>query len=208
MSGIRYYPEFFNQRTVDDAKSVILTAGGGLDVEQRWKVETDWLKQRIGIQDGGVVVDYGCGIGRVAKMLDRPVLGVDLSIIMLQYAVEYVGRKDFVAASPIAFRELVHSGFRASGAVAIWSLQHVADLYETVEVLMTGLQAGAPLYVLDLFERHVPGMQGDEFVMVNDGRDLSQALEPWCELERKTVLDVWPEHMDNPGTLCKFRRRG
>ena len=111
---IRYAPEFFNRATEEEARKVILSPGGGLTVEQRWEIETKWLAERLVFPDGGIVIDYGCGIGRVSKALRRPMLGVDISFDMLRMAASYVNRTDFAGVSPAAFRVLVEAGLRAT----------------------------------------------------------------------------------------------
>lgn len=211
MAGtFEYAPEFFNRGSFQEAQAVIVTAGGGLSVEERWKIETAWLAERIKFPDDGIVIDYGCGAGRVAKAVGRPVLGVDISLDMLIYATQYVGRVDFLPTSPVGLELLVRSGFRASGAMAVWSLQHVADVQGTVDLLMSALRPGAPFWMLDLCERHIPATRkGDNLVMVmiNDGKSVLDALAPWCVEESCETLDVWKEEVANPGTLRKFTRK-
>lgn len=204
---ISYAPHFFNRSTVDEAKGVILSPYGGLGVKERWEVETPWLAERLKFPADGVVVDYGCGIGRVAKAIRRPVLGVDISIQMLHFAVDHVCRQDFIPASPVAFRLLVGSGFRASGAMAIWSLQHVADVVGTVCDIMRGLRSGSPFWLLDLCERHVPVIADGNFAMIGDERKVLQIVDEWCEQVGREPLDVWPQPPPNPGALYEFRRR-
>ena len=206
---MRYAPEFFNRADVEEARGVILTPGGGMGTEERWVKETDWLAQRIFFPGRGLVIDYGCGIGRVSKVLNRPVLGVDISVFMLRHAVEYVNRTDFVGALPDAFKAMVDAGLRADGAIAIWSLQHVHDLEKAIYVLMTGIKPGGLFWLLDLCLRNVPAMdKNGDLTMLNDRKDVLAQIEPWCTFEDAQKLDIWPE---DPGTetfLRRFRRRG
>lgn len=205
---MRYAPEFFNRHSLVEMRGVILSPNGGLTVDERWDIETKWLAERIKFPETGVVIDYGCGIGRMSAAIQRPVIGVDISLPMLMQAVAYVNRQDFMPVSPSALRELVLSGFRSSGAMAIWSLQHVHDLPETIEILMTGLRPGAPFWMLDLCERHIPAAKEDgELCMVDDGSDVLKALVHWCVVETAEKLDVWKEPLANPGWLYKFTRR-
>jgi SAM-dependent methyltransferase len=207
----RYAPEFFNRTTVEEMRGVILSPYGGLSVEERWKVETPWLAERIkfdSIQsDSGVVIDYGCGIGRMSKAIERPCIGVDISLPMLLQAVAYVGRQDFVPVAPMGLRLLVRAGFKARGAMAIWSLQHIPMLADAVECLMEALPEGRPFWLVDLCERAIPVKTGEEFGMADDGRSVMAALEPWCDLESREPLDVWREDPGNKGALYRFRRK-
>jgi SAM-dependent methyltransferase len=203
---MRYAPEFFNRTTFDEARAVVLTPGGGMGTDERWKVETDWLAERIRIPGDGLIVDYGCGVGRVSKLFERPTLGVDISFYMLRHAETYVNRKNFAAVSPEAFDAMVDAGLRADGAFAIWSLQHVLDLEKTVRTLMTGIAPGGWFWLLDLCERNVPAMDGGRLVMMNDRKDVLDLIRPWCELVSEEPLDIWRETPRNGGVLRLFTR--
>ena len=67
-----YYPEIFDAHTMGHARAIILT-GEGSTTAERWQVETPWLGDQISslieITPDTLLVDYGCGIGRVAKEL-------------------------------------------------------------------------------------------------------------------------------------------
>lgn len=205
---MRYCPEFFSRPTVENAKACILIPSGGLTTEERWQKETDWLMERISFDDDhGLVVDYGCGIGRLAKQLKNPVLGVDISPIMRQQALEYVGRNSFCAVSPTMFGSLVASGVRACGALAVWSLQHVAGIVPTVNLLIQSIKPGGTFWLLDLEERCIPFIHDDTFFMHDDKINVVELVKLKCELESTEKLDVWTQHSDNPGTLRKFRKK-
>jgi SAM-dependent methyltransferase len=160
--------------------------------------------ERIKFENTDVVVDYGCGVGRLAKEIPNQVLGVDISEHMRRLATDYVRKPDFSTVSPAMFRTMVADGFRCGGVIAIWSLQHVLDLKETVELLMTCLHPGGLIWVMDLGERHVPGIGGDS---PDDGVSLFELLGASCDLESEQSLDIWPENPGNPGTLKKYRKR-
>ena len=84
----RYYPEIFSGVVdEDDAKRVILTSEGpDADTATRWAVETPYVLElannALSLRPGMVVLDYGCGIGRVAKaMIAIDVLGWSQTIV-------------------------------------------------------------------------------------------------------------------------------
>jgi len=207
---MRYAPEFFSRATLEEAKGVILSPAGDVTTAHRWNSETRWLMQRIEFDDDrGLVIDYGCGIGRLAKLIQNPVLGIDVSAAMRRYACDYVGRTQFSAVAPGMFETLVRSGLRANALVAVWALQHIWDIDSTIKLVMRAMRPGAPIWILDLWERHVPGFDDDnKFVMFNDGADLLSLLKPWCNLESSETLTL-PHRGDGglPACLKKFRRK-
>ena len=93
-------------RTVAEAKRIILTPEGQSS-EQRWQRETPLLVALIErgceINEHSWVLDYGCGIGRLAKTLierhDCRVVGVDISPSMRALAANYVNSPRFLACS-------------------------------------------------------------------------------------------------------------
>ena len=94
----QYAPTTFDRLTLEEAARACITEGGGLSMEERWEKETRWLMDRVSF-DRGVVIDYGCGVGRMAKsILDSGavgVVGVDHSPTMRKFAVEYVDSINF-----------------------------------------------------------------------------------------------------------------
>jgi len=89
--------------SISDAKKIILTG----DTEKRWE-ETHWEVSRIVhyMPFAANVLDYGCGIGRIAKeLIDLEphvfVTGVDSSENMQKLAMEYVNSFRFEVESVI-----------------------------------------------------------------------------------------------------------
>jgi hypothetical protein len=74
MSQTRITPDlaFFDRATLRDAMSVILTAQDST-TEHRWATETPYLTDLISrtarLSADSLVLDYGCGVGRMAKAL-------------------------------------------------------------------------------------------------------------------------------------------
>src|SRR4051812_1977873 len=85
--GPSYSPAVFHVPDLEAAKAIILTPTPDMTTDERWEVETRNLVEELGrVMDLGTqsrIVDYGCGIGRVAKaLIDRygcSVVGVDIS---------------------------------------------------------------------------------------------------------------------------------
>ena len=87
-----YRPEIFEVGDLQSAKEIILTPEPDTTTEERWEYETPFLVDEIGraltLDSTSFVLDYGCGVGRLAKELIKRhqchVLGVDISSSMRQ----------------------------------------------------------------------------------------------------------------------------
>ncbi len=70
--SLTYNPDVFAVNDISSAMQIILTAEDS-STEVRWKTETPYLAGLIGqwldITPHSVLLDYGCGIGRMAKEL-------------------------------------------------------------------------------------------------------------------------------------------
>lgn len=181
-----YCPEVFRRSDVEDARDLILMEEVGLTPSERWERETPWLLPYLKFPPG-MVIDFGCGIGRLARhvILENPVIGVDISDTMRAHAKTEIpdcGR--FTAIDPAMLRELVTFGARASGALAIWALQHVSggELDAMVALLADALVQNAPLWTLDHAQRYVPLLVNHVARFYHDGLSVPKALEPKFEL--------------------------
>ena len=161
---LTYNPTIFDVADEDAARQIILTPDPDQDTATRWERETPYfggLAQAFlapGPED--VVVDFGCGIGRLSRELIARsgcrVLGVDISESMRRLAVDYVASDRFEAVSPETFSARVASGLRIGGALAIWVLQHCLRPLDAVSVLRDALSAEARLLVVNTHQRCVP----------------------------------------------------
>ena len=96
--GPVYQPKVFEVNNLESAMGIILTPERGTTTGERWEYETPYLVDEIGralqLDGNSCVLDYGCGVGRIAKgLIERYncfVLGVDISTSMRQLAPEYV----------------------------------------------------------------------------------------------------------------------
>ena len=95
---LTYNPDVFDVNDMAQAKRVILTAEEGSTTEERWQAETpyvaDLIEASIEITDQTILVDYGCGVGRMAKELiirrGCSIIGIDISRSMRSLATVYV----------------------------------------------------------------------------------------------------------------------
>lgn len=161
---LTYNPHIFDTATLEDAKRIAVTPTDGRDTEARWARETPYLADliagRLGLREGQLLVDYGCGVGRLAKaLIERTgcrVLGVDISEDMRAFAVGYVGSPLFSAASWETFASRVAGGLRADAAIAIWVLQHCPRPAADISQLRAALDPSGRLAVVNSDFRWIP----------------------------------------------------
>jgi SAM-dependent methyltransferase len=186
-----YNPDVFNVRDIPQAMRIILTPEDST-TEARWQIETphvcDLIAQAVDIKPDSFVLDYGCGIGRIAKELIARhgchVIGVDISPPMRVMSVMYVASDRFAAVTPELLTALSERGFRFDAAAAIWVLQHCPSPAHDIARLRAALAPSGRLFVLNGENRSVPtrdagwyddrldikGMLAGEFDMLNQGR--------------------------------------
>jgi SAM-dependent methyltransferase len=139
-----------------------------MSTDERWEFETQNLVEELGrvmnLSTESRIVDYGCGIGRVAKaLIDQygcSVVGVDISAEMRRFAAEYVKSERFVACEPAGLDRMIAEGFRATGAYACWVLQHCHAPEQDIRRIESALTSGAPFFVLNSDHRWVPTDRG------------------------------------------------
>jgi 2-polyprenyl-3-methyl-5-hydroxy-6-metoxy-1,4-benzoquinol methylase len=204
----QYWPPVFNQPDEAAAKSIILTPEAGLTPDERWIVETDFLLPWLARLPGPAIVDYGCGIGRLAKHLvefGHVVTGVDDSSTMRHHADAYVQSNNFSAMRAMTFAQMAGLGACWSGAIAVWALQHIPQALSPVSILGHVLEPGAPLLVVNRNERLIPALDESQILRwVDDGYDLDAALLEFFDLEHEEPM---PESLCHPGAYLRLYRR-
>ncbi len=165
--------------------------------------------KHIKFEHDELVLDYGCGIGRLSREISNPVLGVDISATMRSQALDYVGKPEsFSAVSPEMFYRMVESGLHVSGLIAVWILEHVLDPALVIRYLMGALRPNGVFWHLGM-ERTVPyRTEGQrDYLGGHDGIDLVPVLKRFCTLEDEIPVDAWPQYpQHDAGILRKFRR--
>jgi len=193
-----YSPSVFDVQTIDQAKRVILTREGALSTDERWRNETPYLlsliEEHCGITSSSFVLDYGCGIGRMAKALidhfSCTVIGVDISPSMRALAASYVPYNNFFACSPEMLNQL---GIKFDCAVSIWVLQHCYSVEDDIGRIYDALWPGAGLFVVNDKRRLVPTREAG---WVDDQKDVRELLKgPFAEevsgdLDREKIGDL------------------
>lgn len=172
-----YSPAIFDVISLQEAKRIILTPEEST-TEQRWERETPYLlsliEHSIPLSDQSVVLDYGCGIGRMSKaLIDRfgcRVIGADISRSMRMLAVNYVASPRFIACDPDS-EWLETTKFDL--ALTIWVLQHCYQPQYDIDRIRRALKPGGYLLVVNDRQRIVPCR---EVTWVNDGKDVAEML--------------------------------
>jgi hypothetical protein len=200
-----YDPRVFRCRSSEEARSIILMPEAGLNTNERWERETEYLAGLIEWpKDTRLVIDYGCGIGRMAKAMKPAVLGVDMMPTMRAQGEGYLEnvRQDCGFIPPVCLELLAERGLRAQGAMAIWALQHMPYPDRVVRLLFNCLPPGAPLYVVNRDNRCVPASHDGRIVWVDDGADMKEVVESGGFV--LTHEEPMPETLCAPGAW--FRR--
>jgi SAM-dependent methyltransferase len=219
----RYFPEIFDAPDLQRAKRIILTEeGNGADTEARWALETPYavelISRELRLGPDSVVLDYGCGIGRVAKALIEAfgcsVIGTDISPAMRSLAPGYVGSDRFLAVAPEQFDLLLRGGLRVHAAIAVWVLQHCFRPADDIERIRKGLIPGGRCFVLNMPKRAVParrdgGDEGEGFLWATDGVDIAALLRASFAVMAEGVPDKpGIPNMADAGAYWMALRRG
>jgi SAM-dependent methyltransferase len=175
-----YQPEVFSVNNLHEAQQIILTPEQGTTTEERWEKETPFVSEVIGSflnpSNKTILVDYGCGIGRLAKELiekyNSYVIGVDISVSMRQIAPGYVQSDRFSIISKDVFMKLVSNGMKVDCCIATWVLQHCPRVEEDISLIKTSLKTEGLFFVLNNMVPAIPTNKG----WVNDGKDISAIL--------------------------------
>jgi autotransporter strand-loop-strand O-heptosyltransferase len=187
-----YYAKVFDVANLADARHIILTPEAGLSTDERWASETPYLADlvvgNLKPAADSAVVDYGCGIGRIAKELISRfgcrVIGVDISASMLSLAERYVGSDRFSGCTPEGL-DALGEGF-ADAALAIWVLQHCPQPDQDLCRIRRSLKFGGQLFVVNENHRCIPTTHG----WMSDGLDLPAMIEARFDLATRGRLDA------------------
>lgn len=178
--ALTYNPEIFSVKDLEQARKIILTPENSTTAE-RWERETpmiaDLVSQHSGIRQTSVVLDYGCGIGRMAKELisrhNCHVIGVDISPSMRALSVQYVDSDSFFSCPPAMLGILLDRGLQVDVAISIWVLQHCLKPADDIGNLRRALKPGGSLFVANNIYRAVPTREKG---WTNDGIDIRTTL--------------------------------
>jgi SAM-dependent methyltransferase len=193
---LTYNPGIFEVSSIPEAMQIILTPDGASSAD-RWAKETPYFAELIGqslaITAGSVLLDYGCGLGRLAKALIARhgcrVIGVDISPSMRALAVSYVASDRFFTCPPGMLDVLSERGMTVDAAISVWVLQHCLRPAEDIARIRRALKPGGRCLVINNVDRWVPTVEQG---WVNDGADIRTLLERHFTLEEEGQLAPEP----------------
>jgi len=211
-----YIPTFFETEDPQRARELILTKNHSMSSEERWEKETPYLCDKLTTALAptaeSVLLDFGCGIGRLAKaLIERHscrIIGVDISASMRRMAEEYVASESFRVIAPETLDhecnpvpvQPVHQYPEcnpvpyavpcADHAYAVWVLQHTAHPHDEIRRIHRALKPGGKLYLVNAPGRCVPCDLG----WVNDGIDIySTVTELGFRQLHREKMDLYPD---------------
>jgi SAM-dependent methyltransferase len=218
---VQYFPGIFEVKDLEAAKAIILTDEGlGADTATRWELETPYvarlISQHLNLEPGTLLLDYGCGIGRLARPLIEQfgchVIGVDISASMRVLAPTYVNDERFSIVSPAQFDALVEKGLRIDAAISVWVLQHCFDPAQDVARIRRGLRPDGTAFVLNMRKRAVPAVEAaqsaPQFHWVADSHDVFAILRASfaVEAEGDVETDAAPNMADAGSAWMRLAR--
>lgn len=166
---MRYVKEVFDPLTFDQAKHVVLTSDPANP--NKFEQETNFLISVLAdeklVNDQSVVLDFGCGMGRISKGLvnkfDCNVVGVDISDRMKTFAMLYV-------ANPKKFKTLSTIDPNTFDVcLSVLALQHAENPKQEIEKIANGVKDGGVFILLNENKRLVPSdVDKDGYVIWND----------------------------------------
>ena len=195
--------DFYEVSNLEEAMGKILTPEGGLSPTERWEIETpiilEILTERLKPTPDKNIIDYGCGVGRLAKELVSKtgcnVIGVDISRSMRAFSALYCASDSFFSCSKSSLRDLTDRGWQGDHAFSVWVLQHAENPQEDIELIYNALRDGGTFFVMNLEHRCLPTANGWE----NDGIDIKELIE-----KRFNVMEYFPPPKDAAPKLASL----
>lgn len=195
---MEYRKDIFTPANLQDAKDIVLSPDP--NHPDKFKVETEYLVE--GLKNSGLlteqskVLDFGCGMGRVAKevilSIGCRVVGLDTSSAMLSFAQQYVHDIRFETKFTYNVQDI-------DLAIASLVLQHAKDPAKEVDMLHRVIKPGGHLLLLNEWARYVP-VKGGDSTWHDDGIDIIKLIEAHFSLVGHYP---YPNRTDEPLSLWK-----
>lgn len=176
--------KLFEPKSFEEGKNCVVGDCNGYTMQERWDQETPLFAKEISkyIPEGGTAVDYGCGVGRLAKIIldlrndETFIIGVDESEEMRNESERYInntGTFDSCAPEQLT-NEINDMEKKADLIYLVYVLQHVPAIYirEILSRISFNLKDdGKFIYCSSDFRMAInfdePGFFDDRFLGVN-----------------------------------------
>jgi len=131
----------FKPKNLEEGKNAVVGDCNGFTMEQRWGAETPAFAEKIlrFARREAEILDYGCGVGRIAKeILEQNntvyIIGIDTSLEMVDKAYGYVASEDRFIPRVISEFDVKDKEKKFDIAYCVYVLQH-APAIEIREIL-------------------------------------------------------------------------
>jgi len=192
----------FKPSSFEEGKHGVVGDCAGFTMQQRWDAETPIFAESIlKLTSGNLILDYGCGVGRLAKEILKQnsvtkVVGVDASAAMLQQAAQYVCDNRFQVEQP---RDLVSRNYVFDTVYCIYVLQHcpAIEIREALWRIYTNLKDdGVFVYCSSDYRMAIRydngGFFDDRFLGVNLQEEISRFFTYERDLFTDEILEKNP----------------
>jgi|WetSurSiteA1Bulk_404760.scaffolds.fasta_scaffold01880_4 ADP-heptose:LPS heptosyltransferase/SAM-dependent methyltransferase len=190
----------FQPKGLEEGKHAVVGDCNGFSMSQRWEQETPLFAQAIAKYfktDNEVVLDYGCGVGRLAKEILKNqkvvnLIGLDASSKMLDLAKDYVGDSRFGITLP----NQLDVDLKFDVIYCIYVLQHapaieIRDILSRIHYHLkdngTFIYCSSDYRMAIRFDNQ--GFFDDRFLGVNLQEEISRFFQLDSELFDESILD-------------------
>lgn len=186
----------FKARNFEDGRHSVVGDCNGHSCEERWELETPAFARAIVElipQGATTILDYGCGVGRLAKEVLKlnkkvTIIGVDASDDELRLAAEYVNDSRFIPTRPEDLNQKVDLVY------CVYVLQHIPaiELRHAIERMHYFLKPhGRLAYCSSDYRMAINahgGFSDDAALGVNIRKEIGRLFEDECDLFKIDVL--------------------
>jgi len=182
----------FKPKNFNEGKHGVVGNCNGIPMDVRYKEETPMFAKKIvslldnvhTIEDAPFILDYGCGVGRIAKEILKDnlliIVGVDASKEMRDFATKDIDNSDFTAAAPTD----LNTPKMFDVAYLVYVLQHIPaiEIREALQRIYFSLKDDGFLFYCSSDYRMAirfdnGGFADDRFLGVNLQEELSRYFD-------------------------------
>lgn len=192
----------FESDDFEHLRKVVLSVPKSVDYDEYWnRASAGTAKiiiEELGITPSSKVLDFGCGVGRVARCVVEQtpcdVVGVDISKSMLETASRYVGSSKFKPMLSADFHRNPQQAGPFTAAYALIVLQHCEDPEAELKAIRSACAPGARFFVIGSHTRFVPTTAGWH----DDGIDIRKLIDSLFIIEKEIDLSAIPSMRFDP----------